>query len=101
GVRVVAGVEPRGGGDREIVHRHVEGALDGVDVRVVVGLGALVVAAAGSHGVLAGGDLAGAAQHRVHVPVHDHVRDVHAHDVVGDELLLEARLGEGLPLPGE
>src|SRR5699024_2198614 len=43
---VVAGVEALGGFDGQIVDQHVEGPLDAVDVRVVVGLGALVVAAA-------------------------------------------------------
>eukprot|EP01135_Chromosphaera_perkinsii_P010488 Nk52_evm1s2149 gene=Nk52_evmTU1s2149 len=35
------------------------------------------------------------------VAVHDHVRDVYAHHVVGDELRLEAGVREGLPLADE
>src|SRR5699024_6314980 len=98
---VVAGVEALGGFDRQIVHQHVEGPLDAVDVRVVVGLGALVVPAAVGDRVLARGDLAGALQHGVHVAVDHEVRDVHAHHVLGDVLLLEPAVGEGPPLLGE
>src|SRR5699024_6628473 len=86
---------------RQVVDQQVEGAADGEHVGVVVRLGPTVLAAPPGDRVLAGGDLPATLQHRMHVPVHDQVRDVHAHDVVRDELLLEAPQGEGPALADE
>src|SRR5699024_2820001 len=90
GLRVGRRVVALGRLHRQVVDQQVEGAADGEHVGVVVRLGPTVLAAPPGDRVLAGGDLPATLQHRMHVPVHDQVRDVHAHDVVRDELLLEA-----------
>src|SRR5699024_6568796 len=88
GLRVVPGVIAPGRDHCQVVDQQVEGAADGEHVGVVVGLGPTVLAAPPGDCVPTGGDLPAALQHRMHVPVDDQVRDVHAHDVVGDEFVL-------------